>query len=149
MGHSLGGSLALKFAYHYPDKVEHLYLVDSEGIYGHETLPQLIRNFIRSNLNRQGSRDMKNISDLLKVFKKPILHFKLAHFAHYVDLQKEANSLKVPTTILWGEKDHLTPLWQGQRLHELIKGSKLIVLKDMDHDWILHSPELFWQNVTE
>lgn len=149
VGHSLGGALALECTYHNPDKVNQLFLVDSEGIYGHENLLQLARNFIRSNLSRQGSCNMKHVADLSRIFKKPLLHLKLAHFAHHANLQEEAISIKVPTMILWGEKDQLTPLWQGQKLHQLIENSKLIVLKDMDHDWILHSPELFWKNIKD
>ncbi|WP_243720041.1 alpha/beta hydrolase [Macrococcus lamae] len=37
IGHSLGGSLALIFAYHYPDRVDHLILLDQ----GHKAFPKI------------------------------------------------------------------------------------------------------------
>jgi len=44
-GHSLGGALAMEFAFHHSEKVEKLYLVDSEGVFGNESLSWIIRNF--------------------------------------------------------------------------------------------------------
>lgn len=147
MGHSLGGALALEFSYHNPGRVEELILIDSAGIYGQETISQALKSFFKSHTLHGKKKALENIKALYRIIRKPLLHYKLAHFAHHIDLQQEAKTIKIPTIILWGEKDYLTPLWQGQKLHELIKGSKLIVLKGMDHDWILHSPELFWQNI--
>lgn len=147
MGHSLGGALALEFAYHQPQMVERLFLVDSEGVYGAENIFQLTSNFFRSHTSHVRRKAVENIKAIYRIARKLMLHLRLAHYAHHIDLQKEAREMKVPTTILWGEQDHLTPLWQGQALHQAIPGSKLIILKEMDHDWILHSPELFWENV--
>lgn len=147
LGHSLGGALALEFVCHHPDMVEKLFLVDSEGIYGQESLAQTVKNFFQTHALHGRKKAHENIKALFRTLRRPILHYKLAHFAHHADMKEKAKRIKVSTTILWGEKDHLTPLWQGERLHKLIKGSKLVVLKDMDHDWILHSPYLFWKNV--
>lgn len=147
MGHSLGGALALEFAYHHPQKVQKLYLVDSEGIYEQASLPKLVANFFKSQSLYGKKKSLENIKALYRALKNPKLHYKLAHFAHHANLQEEAKSIKVPTIILWGEQDHLTPLWQGQKLHDLINGSKFVILKGMDHDWVLHSPELFWKNI--
>jgi len=75
------------------------------------------------------------------------LHLRLAQFAHNIDIQRQAQELKTPTVIIWGEKDRIVPLWQGQKLHELIPNSKFLILKDMDHDWVIYNPEKFWQNI--
>lgn len=147
LGHSLGGVLALEFACHHLDMVEKLFLVDSEGIYGHESLPQVLRNFLKTHTLQGKKKAGENLKAIYRILRRPVFHFKLAHFAHHANMEEEAKAIKVPTIILWGEKDHLTPLWQGEKLHGLIKGSKLVVLKDMYHDWILLHPELFWQNI--
>lgn len=145
MGHSLGGALALEFAYHNPERVKRLFLVDSEGIYGHESLRQLIWNFLRAHSKKVALSE--NLKAVYRTLRKPILHARLAHFAHHADLQEQARSIKVPTLIIWGEKDRLTPPEQGKRLHKLIPSSRLIILENMDHDWVLHSPEKFWENI--
>lgn len=145
MGHSLGGALALEFAYHHPEKVSRLFLVDSEGVYGHETLKELIGSFLKAHSRKVALSE--NLRALYRTLRKPILHAKLAHFAHHANLEEQAKGIKVPTIILWGENDRLTPLKQGERLHELIPESKFLVLEGMDHDWVLHSAKKFWENI--
>ncbi len=147
IGHSLGGALALEFCLHHPEMVKNLYLVDSAGVYGGETNTQLVNNLFK-NLIRKGSAKLPLVFRNFANFTKRLnMHIKLGKYAFKVDLQNRMHKIAHKTIILWGEKDQLTPLWQGKRLHELIKGSKLVVLKEMDHDWILHSPQLFWQNI--
>ncbi|MDO8503947.1 MAG: alpha/beta hydrolase [bacterium] len=147
VGHSLGGALAIEFAYHHPEKVKRLYLLDSEGVYGHETIREVIRILMTHAAPGQKKMGKENIKAFYRALRKPFWYAKLAHFAHHAHLYEEASALRVPTVIIWGEKDDLTPLWQGQKLNEWIPGSRLVVLKDMDHDWIIHSPELFWENI--
>jgi pimeloyl-ACP methyl ester carboxylesterase len=51
-------------------------------------------------------------------------------------LSKDVNayrSLALPTLILWGEADTTTPLSQGIRLAELIRGSELVILPNVGH----------------
>jgi pimeloyl-ACP methyl ester carboxylesterase len=42
-------------------------------------------------------------------------------------------ALKVPTLIIWGDKDTTTPLAQGQRISQLISGSELAVMAGVGH----------------
>ncbi len=146
-GHSLGGALALKFASACPERVNSLFLLDSAGVYGGETIPSLIKNFFLSHSVNAKKKAKENFSAIWRVFSKPITNLKLARYAYYVDLQEEAKGIKVPTILIWGGKDHLIPLWQAETLHKLIKGSKLIVLPKMDHNWPLYAPELFWKHI--
>jgi 2-hydroxy-6-oxonona-2,4-dienedioate hydrolase len=148
MGHSLGGGLALDFAIHHPKRVEELYLVDSAGVYDKNSV---LKGFL--NVTRYGTHSPKelhkNLKELIQTLRNPILYTKLGWYAHHIDLTEQANSLKVPTVIFWGENDRITPLWQGQKLNQAISGSKLIILKNEGHDWVLKHPEKFWSNVVE
>ncbi len=149
IGHSLGGALALQFAYHHPEKVKHLYLIDSEGIYDEVPFMKMIFKFIQSHTNFFLGDIPLLLMSMLSALRRPIWHAKMSHFAHHIDLQKEAAALKVPVTLLWGEEDGVIPVWQGEKLHSLIPKSKLIILSKMNHDWILKHPEKFWANVVE
>ncbi len=42
-------------------------------------------------------------------------------------------AIKVPTLIVWGDKDNLTPPWQAERLKNLIPGSRLEYLENVGH----------------
>lgn len=143
-GHSVGGAIALNFAYLNPDIVEYLYISDSEGIYGPESLFNLARFVLSENPNFK--TDFRgNFQAILRILKNPVLYARLAHYAHNVNLVNEANGIRVPTTIIWGEKDRLTPLEQGQKLHSSIPKSELVVLENEGHDWIVFRPEIFWE----
>lgn len=147
IGHSLGGALALLFAKKYPQKVKQLYLLDSSGIYGNENIFQLIKNFFITH-NLHGKRKAKEHLKLFyRILKNPFFYPKLAKFGYLANLEREAKSIKIPTTLIWAENDHINPLWQGKKLNHLIKNSKLVVLKNEDHDWVITAPEKFWQNV--
>ena len=65
----------------------------------------------------------------------------------YEDMYKDVNlshmtkSIDVPTLILWGEKDRMTHVDDADFFHETIKGSKLVILKEIGHVPILEDPE--------
>lgn len=42
-------------------------------------------------------------------------------------------SITIPTLVIWGEKDSITPLEQGEKIHALISGSRFVVLKNVGH----------------
>ncbi len=148
VGHSLGGALALEFCLHHPQRIEQLFLIDSAGIYGQETAKELIGNWARNFISRGKTKAANSIKNLPDFLRRMRMYTKLGRYAVKADFSNQAHRLVIPTTIFWGEKDVLTPLWQGQKLHELIRGFRLIVLKDMDHDWMLHSPQAFWQHIS-
>ncbi|MCA3564667.1 MAG: alpha/beta hydrolase [Methylocystis sp.] len=52
-------------------------------------------------------------------------------------------TITMPTAIIWGEKDSVTPLPQGNRLHALILGSSFTVLPDAGHIPHIEAPAAF------
>ena len=49
------------------------------------------------------------------------------------DLQEYARKISIPTLLIWGSEDTMTPLADGKRYTELIKGSTLKVLEGTGH----------------
>lgn len=146
VGHSVGGAIAMEFAASYPDKIRRLYLIDSEGVPGSEKFQQLFVNFAKTQIKHGHHKITENAKSVLQLFKSPVTSLRFAKHAHYSDLRDKLEKIEVPTLILWGEKDTLTPLWQGEIIKSGIKNSKLVILRNMEHDWPLHSPQLFWKN---
>jgi len=144
-GHSLGGALALYFTSKYPELVSRLILVNSTGTGSGILRYQSIESFMLEHLKRRQFRLKRKLREAVNVLKNPLFQAKLAYFAHILDLKEEAKAIKVPTTLIWGNYDLLVPVEQGMQLHQLIHGSKFIELEGMDHDWVMHSPELFWE----
>ncbi len=134
IGHSIGGAMSIEFANKYPKRVNMLYLVDCEGIYGNETTTKILFNLAKSQIHHGHKKLNANLRSVIQIIQNSKLAFKTAKYAHYAHFVEELKSLKIPVVVLWGEKDTITPLWQGQMIHKLKKGSKLIILRNMDHD---------------
>lgn len=140
LGVSLGGVLAIRFAIEHPKKIDRLFLVDSEGVYEGDSSVRALKNVaIKKDL-------LDSLKVLFTFFRNPILSFRTGRFAHYADIQEDAKKIKVPTTIIWGDKDKVTPIWRGERLHSLIPNSKFVTVPG-EHDWIVYYPENFWSNI--
>jgi pimeloyl-ACP methyl ester carboxylesterase len=51
-----------------------------------------------------------------------------------VDLSQQIRSIQVPTLLLWGDEDSISPIAVGERLHGLLPNVKLHVIAGGDHD---------------
>ncbi len=140
LGHSLGGALALYFASKNPGLIKHLFLVDVKGAEKHTWFSE-IRGFLIEHTRRNL---VSNILSFVGLLKDPILNLKMLFVAHNLNLGS-ALAIKIPTTIIWGEEDIMTPLSEGKKLNRLIKNSALRILRGAGHDWILYRGNEFWR----
>ena len=139
VAHSLGAALALKFAAKHPKRIDRMVVSDAVGLNRERSFLHLMWCLIRSHFQEKGKVEGKHISTVFKLFRKPILLSRFVGLVETIDVSSELGKLEVPYMILWGEKDVVTPLPHG------LPG-RLVVLEGMDHNWILHSPQLFWEN---
>lgn len=141
IGHSNGGRILLAFAAKHPEKIKHLVLIDSAGIY-HDELPIRLKRFIFQSLAGAGKKVTKS-DTLRKLLYKlarerdyekapPFLKQTMVNLINF-DVTKLLNKIKVPTLIIWGGQDTTTPLSDGKLMHQLIKGSKLHIIKSAKH----------------
>jgi abhydrolase domain-containing protein 14 len=59
------------------------------------------------------------------------------------DHESEIQNIKVPTLLLWGENDTITPLSLGEQLKSKIEGSRMVVLEGAGHPCYLDRPDEF------
>lgn len=141
IGHSNGGRILLAFAAKYPEKIKHLILIDSAGIY-HDELPIRLKRFIFQSLAGVGKKFTKSDS-LRKLLYKlarendyekaaPFVRQTMVNLINF-DVTESLSKIKIPTLIIWGKEDKTTPLSDGQLMHKLIKGSKLHIIKTAKH----------------
>ena len=141
VGHSNGGRIALSFVLKYPEKVKKLILIDSAGIY-HNELSVRIKRLIFRSIAKIGKKftSSKILENLL---------YKLVRESEYkeapenmkktmvnlisVDLKPQLAKINIPTLIIWGAKDKITTLSDGELMHKLIKNSKLTTIEDAKH----------------
>jgi pimeloyl-ACP methyl ester carboxylesterase len=65
------------------------------------------------------------------------------------DIMNEVEKISLPTLIVCGGEDELTPPKYSQFLHQRIKGSKLEILPDAGHMVMMESAETFNEKVGE
>lgn len=145
VGHSLGGALAINFASADRKGLKKLFLIDSEGIYGQEKFMEAAKTHLGSELSWEREVVKRNLKTLLRILSHPINHIKLARSAVYIDVSSIATRIRVPTLLLWGDQDTSTPLWQGEKLRQLVPNSKLIVLENKGHNWLLDDSTPLWE----
>ena len=139
VGNSLGGWIITRFAVDYPERVQHLYLLNSAGL-------------MRENFNSPYSTDRltakRAVANVLG-YSLPLPGFVLdsvvrnsqmpaySGFIHNYDAQEELDSVlaqvQAPTTIIWGVRDGLFSITCANDFHDGIANSELILLRNVGH----------------
>lgn len=137
LGHSNGGRILLNLCKDKPEKLKHLVLLDAAGVY-----EQSKKRTISRRLSKMFA-PLKKIKIVRKVVHKALGASDYDHapenmkktLANMLDSDKklDISKVKTPTTILWGESDTITPLRQGEKMHELIEGSSFTSYKNWTH----------------
>ena len=65
------------------------------------------------------------------------------------DLSFHLPFIKVPTVIIWGDKDESTPIEDAHLINSKIKDSKLVIINDAGHDLNRKQPEILAEKVLE
>jgi pimeloyl-ACP methyl ester carboxylesterase len=144
LGHSFGGRIALVLAADHPARVHKMVLANSAGLRTAPSLKQRARGFwagiVRKTLDtlglktwrahlqesynrRYASQDFLTAGPLRDTFLRVIQE----------DLTPFAQRVQAPTLLIWGDQDADTPLWQGQKLEQLIPDAGLVVFKGAGH----------------
>lgn len=145
IGHSFGGRVIMKLVGELGFTPKNIVLVDSAGVnprkkpsyYFKVYSYKLAKNTVKLLFNKEkaekiindmrkkhGSTDYKNASDTMRsVFINVVNE----------DLRYTLKNIKVPTLIIWGEKDLDTPLKDAKIIESLVPDSGLVVLKGAGH----------------
>jgi len=75
--------------------------------------------------------------------------FMLSHERSLVVMSPLYESIGVPTLLLWGEADPITPVEQGRDLAKLIPGAMLVELPDVGHIPAMEAPQRFDRELTQ
>lgn len=158
LGHSFGGSVAIKMSVIQPDKIKKLILVDAAAIRKPKDFFKKIIGFFAGILSLfsfvPGYKFLRKCfyrvvlrkTDYLKatgimkeVFKKVISE----------DLKFYCSKIEVPTLIIWGKLDKITPLKDGLLLHKLISNSEMKIIEEAKHAPNLSHPKELAQIIKE
>lgn len=141
LGHSSGGRIASAFAAKYQGKVSNLILIDSAGII-HRNLHTQVKKSLFGLAAKIGKRITRS-STVRNLFYKaiseqdynkadPVLKKTMINLISY-DLTETFKKTTVPTLIIWGENDKITPLSDGELINRLIQNSEFRIIPGANH----------------
>lgn len=153
LGHSFGGAISLKYSLQFPKDIKKLILVN----------PAIIR--VRRKI-------VERLTKRLKVFSfLPFYSFLRRAFYRFIvksdypdtegpmretylrivkqDFSEYLSSVSVPTVLIWGNKDSVTPFKYARFVKEKIVGVELKILPDIHHDPHSEAPELLVKKILE
>lgn len=151
VGHSFGGSIAIKIASENPSLLNKLVLVNAAGIRYSSTLknikttlakivqPLFLPSFmqpIRIKFYQLIGSEYLNIPSMSKIFTRVVAE----------NLMPLLSNINKPTLIISGDKDKITPPAHAQEMNRKIKKSKLVILS-AGHFSFLDQPEEFSQEL--
>jgi len=157
LGHSFGGALASKLAVKHAQEVKKLFLVSAACVR---------KKTAKKSFSAKLSKLIKVFSFLpyYSFFRKAVYKFVIRKSDYiyvegimketYLNIVQEDLSfhlpfIKVPTIIIWGDKDDATPIENGHLINEKIKNSKLIIIPGAGHDLNRKQPEIVAAKVLE
>ena len=161
-GLSMGGYIAFEFLRKYRDSVSALVLADTkaeadppEGIEKRTNQQELVRkegtagliDTLTGALLSEATREKKPdvVANVKELMGNPAAGFigALEAMKNRPDSTDELSRIKVPTLIIVGENDGVTPPDASRKMHEHIGGSRLVVIPEAGHLSNLEAPEAF------
>jgi len=162
-GLSMGGFIALNALKRFPNRFEALILCDTQciadSIEVKEKRYKIIdeievdgaanfnEGFIKSVFHKDSITNKKELVEQLRsvVFSnsKHIISQGLVALAERSETCSTLNKITVPTLIICGREDEVTPLAQSEFMHATVKGSILHVIEDAGHVSNLEQPDEF------
>ncbi|MFX1329334.1 MAG: alpha/beta fold hydrolase [Promethearchaeota archaeon] len=179
IGHSFGGSVALHYAIRHPKKIRHLILINASPAfdYWEEVMENIIQKDLtpelRETLNApvdptvEGFKEQFKItaplyfynynSEMEKIINDVLNKMKLnpetailneTILLNY-DLVSKLTEIEVPTLILAGKNDIITPPSQAQRIHDNIPNSQLCIFERSGHYPFYEESDEFFKVIRE
>ena len=137
-GHSLGGAAAARLAAARPELVEALVLVSAVGMPSGRrlegyALPLLasLRGARRSFLGRLALDAVRSGPDAL---------LRGALYATRCDVREQAREIRVPTLLVWGDRDPLVPAALAREWLRAIPHARLVTLRGAGHVPMVERP---------
>ena len=159
-GNSLGGHVALEIALAYPERVTGLILTGSSGL--------LERGFTRrvphaptSDYVRMRMEEVfydptlvtpewvQAFGHIVRTRSTALRVVQFARAARRHNLAAALDRIAIPTLLVWGKDDRITPPEVAERFHALIPDSELVYITNCGHAPMLERPEAFAEIVEE
>lgn len=154
LGNSLGGHIALYYTKMHPEFVKALIITGSSGLYESAMGDSYPRRgdyeFIKKKAEdvfydpKVATKEIvddvfETVNDRMKLIKT----LTIAKSAIRHNMAKDLPKMKVPTCIIWGKNDKVTPPDVAEEFHELLPDSDLFWIDHCGHAAMMEHPDEF------
>jgi pimeloyl-ACP methyl ester carboxylesterase len=154
LGNSLGGHVGLVYILNHPEKVKTLTLTGSSGLFENamgDSYPkrgdyEYIKAKTAATFYDPAVATKELVDEVFEITNSRIKVIKiiaLAKSAIRHNLGEELGHIKVPTLLIWGKNDNVTPPFVGEEFHKLIPNSELAFIDKCGHAPMMEVPQTF------
>ena len=154
LGNSLGGHVALVHVLKHPERIKSLILTGSSGLFENgmgDTYPRrgdydYIKKKTEVTFYDPNTATKELVDEVFEITRnrlKVIKIIALAKSAIRNNLGEELNNIKLPTLLIWGSNDTITPPFVAREFHRLIPNSELHFIDKCGHAPMMEQPEEF------
>lgn len=156
MGNSLGGHIALVYTVQNPQMVKTLILTGSSGLFENSmggSFPkrgsyEYIKERVGYTFYDPATASVELVDEVFKITQsvsKCMSIVAIAKSAQRHNLAHDLYKIKVPTLLIWGLNDTITPPHVGHEFNRLISGSELYFIDHCCHAPMMEQPARFNQ----
>jgi pimeloyl-ACP methyl ester carboxylesterase len=154
VGNSLGGHIALIYALRYPNQVPAMVLSGASGIYempmGSGTMRRQDREFIRERTELTFYDPVhatdELVDEMLEIVNdrpRAVRLIKMARSAEEETVTERLSGLDVPTLLVWGQNDVITPPDVAEEFRERLADAELHFIDRCGHAPMIEHPDQF------
>lgn len=154
LGNSLGGHVGLVYAVNHQDKMKHLILTGSSGLYenafGGSYPKREDKVFIRKKIeitfyDPAVATDelVEEVFDMINDRAKLVRIIAIAKSAIRHNMAEELHKIQTPTCLIWGKNDTITPPEVADDFHRLLVNSDLYWIDKCGHAPMMEHPVEF------
>lgn len=154
LGNSLGGHVALVHVLKSPGKIKSLILTGSSGLFENgmgETYPkrgdyEYIKKKTEITFYDPNVATKELVDEVYQIVNERMKTLKvisLARSAIKHNMQNELSPINLPTLLVWGNNDIITPPFVGREFNKLIKNSELHFIDHCGHAPMMEVPAEF------
>ena len=154
LGNSLGGHVGLVYILSHPEKIKTLTLTGSSGLFENamgDSYPkrgdyEYIRAKTAETFYDPAVATKELVDEVFEITNSRIKVIKiiaLAKSAIRNNLGEELGQIKMPTLLIWGKNDKVTPPFVAEDFHKLIPNSELAFIDQCGHAPMMEVPNAF------
>ena len=154
LGNSLGGHVALVYVLKHPEKVNSLILTGSSGLFENamgDTYPkrgdyEYIKNKTQLTFYDPAVATKELVDEVFSITNnrmKVLKILSLAKSAIRHNLEHDLHKITLPTCLIWGKNDIITPPPVAEEFHRLLPNSQLFWIDKCGHAPMMEVPAAF------